>query len=77
MQGIEKDGWGEVRGIDVAELHSSSICQTGLCRRFISTLVRNFFFMQIKAPKKIQANLKETLGERNIEFHCQKLRGPV
>jgi hypothetical protein len=36
MQGIEKDGWDEVRGIDVVELHSSSICQTVLWNHFIS-----------------------------------------
>ena len=36
VQGLEKDGWGEVRGIDVAELHSSSICQTVLWHQFIS-----------------------------------------
>jgi len=30
LQGIEKDGWGEVGGKDVAERQSSSTCQTVL-----------------------------------------------
>ena len=35
VQGIEKDGWGEVRGKDVSELHSSSICQTDFWHHFL------------------------------------------
>jgi len=36
-----------------------------------------FFSLQGKAPKEIHAILTETLGERTIVCHCQKLGDPV
>ena len=38
VQGIEKDGWGEVRGKDVSELHSASIFHTVLWHHLISAI---------------------------------------
>jgi len=61
VRGIEKGGWGEVRGIDVAELHSFSICQTVLWHHFISAsgcikrVARLFLPKLLWRPEKLSA----------------------